>query len=497
MNTSELKAIYSSHLAELLSDADTWLGFQQFAGRHYKHSFANQVVLHAQDPYTTYIGTYKQWTSLAGRSVKPDAPSRTVYAGLTNPYTPLPEVRLATVYDVYQTHGPYDTLPDLYPLTPHKLELLITRVDNHEAINDYDEFLGILLRKAARETRAVLSDLYKAGYVQPIFDDEEFIDNFILPAVAVQIEEHRSTKGRLSFTDIDPYLWELSDDPALAYAVGTWITRIHHEAVFTLGEISESLEYPLLGDKLMELVLSTTTSPVNVQIPPAFTGSASPTPQIISPAVRAPQEPLPSPEETDEGNLTKIFSAVSVDSQQSSTPDTEPVEANLTKVIPEDFTPSQQLTTDPSLPDLSAPEVVPANFVIPDDFDQGGGPKAKFKQNIQAIQLLRQLESEERSASCEEQLILAKYAGWGGLPQAFDPLNQEWQSECTELALLLNEVEYRDARRSITNSHYTSVEVIDAIYAALAHFGYQGGGNVLEPSMGVGNFFGRLPDHLS
>ncbi|MCL2547643.1 MAG: DEAD/DEAH box helicase family protein [Symbiobacteriaceae bacterium] len=475
MDTQMLNLMYTSHLAEVLTDADTWLIFQQFAGRHYKHSFANQVILHAQDPRATYIGTYKQWTSLAGRSIKTDAPQLTLYAGTANPFTPAAEMRWATVYDLANTQGTLDTLPRLYPLSPRQLDILTDHIDNRETIEDYDDFLGILLRKSARDTLGVLADSYPTGEIPELFDDEEFMADFILPAVAFQIEEHRSSKRSLSFIEIEPYLSLLREDLALAYAVGSWITHIHLEATLLLKEISDSLEYPLLGDALSELLLSSASVAIEAQ-------------NILS---------LPSPAEATEENLTKVLPAESTLSPQPSTAHAEQVTANLTKVNPENFTPSRQLPDIPPLPDHDLPDLVPSNFVIPVDFDQRGNQKQKFQQNIRAIQLLKELEREERAATTEEQLVLAKYAGWGGLPQAFDPLNPDWQSECTELALLLNEEEYRDARRSMSNAHYTSVEVIDAIYAALDRLGYQGDGNLLEPSMGVGNFFGRLPDQVS
>lgn len=136
------------------------------------------------------------------------------------------------------------------------------------------------------------------------------------------------------------------------------------------------------------------------------------------------------------------------------------------------------------------------NYHMPDDFDQGGGQKTKYRQNAAAIRLLKQFESEERPATQEEQSILAKYAGWGGLPQAFDPDKADWADEFHELKKeLLPPQEYVSARESTLNAHYTAKEVIDAMYEGVQRMGFQGG-SILDPSMGTGNFFARLPEAL-
>ncbi len=124
-----------------------------------------------------------------------------------------------------------------------------------------------------------------------------------------------------------------------------------------------------------------------------------------------------------------------------------------------------------------------------------GGPKAKYQANVRAIRLLKQIEADGRLATPEEQQELAGYSGWGGIPQAFDENNTGWANEFAELSSLLDEDEYKSARASTPNAHYTSPEVIDAVYAALERFGFSGG-RMLEPSVGVGYFFGQLPEQL-
>ena len=135
------------------------------------------------------------------------------------------------------------------------------------------------------------------------------------------------------------------------------------------------------------------------------------------------------------------------------------------------------------------------NFHITDDNLGVGGPKQKFARNIEAIQTLRTLEQEHRGATAEEQQVLSQYVGWGGLADVFDPNKENWSAEYTQLKGLLTEEEYAAARSSVLNAHYTSPTVIRGIYDAVERMGFRSG-NILEPSMGVGNFVGMLPDTM-
>ncbi|MGA6362501.1 DEAD/DEAH box helicase family protein [Faecalibacterium prausnitzii] len=141
-----------------------------------------------------------------------------------------------------------------------------------------------------------------------------------------------------------------------------------------------------------------------------------------------------------------------------------------------------------------APEPA-GNFHITDDDLGVGGPKQKFARNIEAIRTLFKLEEEHRGATAEEQQVLSQYVGWGGLADVFDPGKDNWAKEYAELKGLLSEDEYAAARSSTLNAHYTSPTVIRSIYDAVERMGFRSG-NILEPSMGVGNFFGMLPDTM-
>ncbi len=166
----------------------------------------------------------------------------------------------------------------------------------------------------------------------------------------------------------------------------------------------------------------------------------------------------------------------------------EPVSAEIS---PDDT------TITPDAPEkVNAPEPTKAdNFTITDSTLGEGGAKAKFRANIDAIRTLKTLEKENRPASADEKETLSKYVGWGAIPQAFDKTADKWSAEYAELKDLLNPQEYAQARASVNDAFYTSPTIIEGIYHALEQFGFDGG-RVLEPAMGVGNFFGCMPENM-
>ena len=171
-------------------------------------------------------------------------------------------------------------------------------------------------------------------------------------------------------------------------------------------------------------------------------------------------------------------------------------EPALVADYPQDY-PQDSPQSYPQNPPESASGGSPAveNFRITDDHLGEGGAKTKYGYNVAAIRTLKAIEAEGRTATPQEQEILSRYVGWGGLPNAFDESKEDWKKEYAELKSLLTPEEYDMARASTLNAHYTSPTVIHAIYDAVEGMGFRTG-NVLEPSCGVGNFFGLLPESM-
>ncbi len=199
------------------------------------------------------------------------------------------------------------------------------------------------------------------------------------------------------------------------------------------------------------------------------------------------KEPEPAPSETVQKNDTEKQEpapAETADSENAgqTTPDTEPTV----------FTDAEIVQDKPDLQEMPAP----CNFIITDDRLGEGGPKAKFHMNLEAISTLKKVESENRPAMPDEQQILSRYVGWGGVPDAFEPEKAGWEKEYQELKAALTLEEYDSAKSSVLNAHYTSPTVIKAIYGAVGSMGFKSG-RILEPACGIGNFFGLLPEAMS
>lgn len=168
----------------------------------------------------------------------------------------------------------------------------------------------------------------------------------------------------------------------------------------------------------------------------------------------------------------------------------EPERETITaEVVSSDEPVAEESTTPAPTPDKGD------NFTITDDNLGDGGAKTKFRANVDAIKTLKTLEAEKRPATAEEKEILSKYVGWGALAKAFDKNDEKWATEYKELSELLTPQEYAQARSTVNDAFYTSPTVIDGIYEALGNFGFDGG-SVLEPAMGIGNFFGRMPEEM-
>ncbi len=199
--------------------------------------------------------------------------------------------------------------------------------------------------------------------------------------------------------------------------------------------------------------------------------------QEPAPAQETAAEPVVEPELTPEETIDRNPISVQIGGEWRTFPDREAAEEALYADYKEQTHRNAQ------------------NFHITDEALGEGGPKAKYQANVAAIRLLQHLETEGLQASPEQQEVLSRYVGWGALSDAFDPGKDSWAQEYQELKSLLTEEEYAAARASTLNAHYTSPTVIKAIYEAVGNMGFQTG-NILEPSMGVGNFFGLLPEAM-
>ncbi|MCI8299440.1 MAG: DEAD/DEAH box helicase family protein [Hungatella sp.] len=202
------------------------------------------------------------------------------------------------------------------------------------------------------------------------------------------------------------------------------------------------------------------------------------------------KESKPVTAEAMDTKKAEQLAPVTVEAVQEEEP--EPVTVKIPDTEPTVFTETEIVQDKSDLQEMPAP----CNFIITDDRLGEGGPKAKFGMNMEAIAILKQIESENRPATPDEQQALSKYVGWGGIPDAFEPDKAGWEKEYQELKAALTPEEYDSAKSSVLNAHYTSPVVIKAIYGAVSGMGFKSG-NILEPSCAIGNFFGLLPEEMS
>lgn len=217
---------------------------------------------------------------------------------------------------------------------------------------------------------------------------------------------------------------------------------------------------------------------------------------IVVERIHVPEPELnqDEPELTPDENVDRNPVSVEIGGERRIFANAEEAEHALDGYGQDDYDPADFTADEAPTPEQAS--VIPSeNFHITDDHLGEGGSKTKYRRNVEAIRLLKTLEAENRNATPEEQAILSQYVGWGGISNAFDDSKEEWRSEYAELKELLTPQEYSAARSSTLNAHYTSPTVIKAIYETVANMGFETG-NILEPSMGVGNFFGLLPESM-
>ena len=190
-------------------------------------------------------------------------------------------------------------------------------------------------------------------------------------------------------------------------------------------------------------------------------------------------------------DLEEAQQALEVEQTDVEQPDMQSEDGEASETVEQPESVEEVEQTEEMVTDIPA-----VNFRITDDELGQGTPKEKFRANIMAIQLLKKCENENRNATSEEQEILSRYVGWGGIADAFDETKAAWETEYLELKTVLTPEEYAAARASTLNAHYTQPIVIESMYQALQNLGFTKG-NILEPSMGVGNFFGMLPENLN
>ena len=260
---------------------------------------------------------------------------------------------------------------------------------------------------------------------------------------------------------------------------------------YDLMEFQNRMEQEVLAETYPELSEAQEKHPKKEELesvaanPDSEENAAAEPEPVVTESEKSPES---EPESPDTGTDFKDSPAAE---PEQDTPDAQPA-SNPDAASP----PQPAIVIDESEVEELPPACAASNYRITDDHLGEGRPKDKYTYNMYAIIMLKQIESENRAATLGEQDVLAHYAGWGGIPDVFDAGKIDWEKEYQELQSYLTREEYASARASVLNSHYTSPVIIRAIYAVIGNMGFKSG-NILEPSCGIGNFFGCIPESMA
>ena len=448
-----------------------WTSFLQTAGRVYKYPFLSQVLIYTQRPNATACAPYELWTTRMNRYVRRGSTG----IALIDSSGGKPILRY--VFDVADTgprQGGID--PYLWRITPQNQEAVTTHLASCYGISADKGLADQLIRIAVLLADARWDDC--RGGIQynisgSLLDglDDNNIERQFRGAVTVSIAYTLLARCGI---DTGPY-FTLDDFSA----IGDFNTR---DTVMLLGvAVTSSCEQVLRQIERANLMYNTREP----QRKPA------PAPQTES---EPKEKPAPVPPEQEEQGRSAFpdndeHEQVQLDMLPSAPPEgatKDSTAVDVTKAAP---TSAPRSRTDP--PAILHHKAELYNYNITADNIGAGTPGERSARNMAAIRLLHQIEYEQRLATPDEQHTLAQYVGWGGLADYFDPQSSHYDL----LKSHMSESEYESARASTLNAHYTTPVVIRAIYAALGSMGFKGG-NILEPSCGVGNFFGCLPDEM-
>ena len=477
--------------ANLTGQVKDWTRFLVTAGQLYKYNFLDQVLIHVQRPGATACAEFDFWSRRMDRHIKSGS------KGIVLLHTHNGRLDVRHVYDISDTEprkNGRDPVPWQYG-DEHQAAVT-ARLEECFHVPGGDGLAKQLITLAVRIADEHWHD-FKDKILLSVHDsllDELDEDNVALRfRSAVTVSLSFLLLARCGF-DLDTYF-----TPEDFECIGEFNTR---DTVLVLGNtvsssacvILRQVEYAIkrhIRDPQKQPIPESTAAgdkkpaAAPVSEPEPFPAVAPEPPQEVPQPPKAAPVDAPAPPQPVEA----AASAPTVPAQ-SETPVDEPAPEQMELFS---LPPSPAPKPAPVLP---TPVPAAGNFRITDDDLGSFGPKGRYVLNVEAIQTLRNIEAEGRGAMEAEQEMLSRYTGWGAIPEAFDPDKADWADEYRELKALLTEDEYVSARASTLNAHFTPPVVIRAIYEALGNMGFVSG-NILEPSCGVGNFFGCLPESMA
>ena len=541
MNYNKLKDIPKLALDQF-KDPLNWMAFLTNASWHYKYSFNNQLLITAQRPDATAVTTMRAWNTKLNRYINTGAKRILIIENKDNQRV------LSNVFDVSDTHL---TNPDgfKFALWQHHpdnddrlLEGLSHRYPNNTA-TCFEDYIVSTIGAAVTDMQAdIESELQYQGNPEFQVLNSSDVITLLKNSITYQVLSRCGYDPQRFFTPSDfEAIAEITSFKMLAF-LGEQINVVAKPLLIEIGKKIHEIEIENKKGELSNAQENKSTHESELSPERRFSQSESGSAHAGKSAdrkVRDDERSVPEGKSTldiDRVDLLRRDQYLSTrnrsDGETSPEPDRNGNANQTSRPRPEhaptrmgephddpsktsggdrtsgtdihqiglfsNTPPSPAIGGEPltaSSQQKSEQLIAAQNFRLrAEDFKEYSS-RDKFKVNVRAIETLKQIEKEQRSATIDEQKILASYVGWGGIPQAFDETNVHWQQEFENLKNLLTQDEYTKARESTLNAHYTSPTVIKAMYNALSEMGFTAG-NVLEPAMGSGHFFGMLPAHM-
>ena len=516
---NEAKVIYDIEISAILKDKNRWKKFLDFSSGFYKYTFMENLLMFAQKPNVTMCATLEQWNSV-GRWVNRGAKALKIINNQDD------EIYLKYVFDVKDTHGDAKVLFRKWESNEDQVVHILKNYFKYEECNSLNDII----------MRYVYENFDTNKIVKGLSDDEldvlnsDFLEN-IIKYTTYSVAKRCNVK-----VDEEEIFENFSkiENPLQLQLIGTIQSSFTND-VLRIVEYKirqNNMEVRKNGEirKIWNENQKEYGRELSVQVS-AISDGRNDNGKTTSEGTRNNQEETLDRERIE----TKI--SETTDKRVSSNSEIQPNDRrNDQRIIAggdrgKDLEVVEENTTSFILPDniqldlfnnnftiqenkqlenienneekfvakddviVESIESQRINYHIPNDFEKHQNLKIKYQENVDAIKLLQRIEQENRLATKDEQEILAKYNGWGGLAKVFDINSQEWQEQYKEVKELLTPEEYEKAKASVVNAFYTDKTIIDNIYLGLCRLGFKKG-NILEPSAGIGNFLGRIPQNL-
>lgn len=516
---NEAKVIYDIEISAILKDKNRWKKFLDFSSGFYKYTFMENLLMFAQKPNVTMCATLEQWNSV-GRWVNRGAKALKIINNQDD------EIYLKYVFDVKDTHGDAKVLFRKWESNEDQVVHILKNYFKYEECNSLNDII----------MRYVYENFDTNKIVKGLSDDEldalnsDFLEN-IIKYTTYSVAKRCNVK-----VDEEEIFENFSkiENPLQLQLIGTIQSSFTND-VLRIVEYKirqNNMEVRKNGEirKIWNENQKEYGRELSVQVS-AISDGRNDNGKITSEGTRNNQEETLDRERIETKISETTDKRVSSNSEIQSNDrrndqriiaggdrrkDLEVVEENTTSFILPDNTQLDLFNNNFTIQEnkqlenienseekfvakddviVESIESQRINYHIPNDFEKHQNLKIKYQENVDAIKLLQKIEQENRLSTKEEQEILAKYNGWGGLAKVFDINSQEWQEQYKEVKELLTPEEYEKAKASVVNAFYTDKTIIDNIYLGLCRLGFKKG-NILEPSAGIGNFLGRIPQNL-